>query len=326
MTESVLVTGAFGNMGPHALSCLLEAGHNVVALARKNARAEAVAASFSGAIKIIWGDICDPEVISRALEGIDCVVHLAAIMPPFSDHDPGQTIRINQEATLELVRQMEQSPTAKRLIFASSMTLVGPEQHLRSPPLSANIEPKPTDIYGETKAECERQIRASSLYWTILRFAVVPMVDISTREMNSMEAMFHASAEGRLEILHPKDAGLAIANTVTCNDAIGRILMIGGGKSCQSLALPFYNNFLNTIGLKPLSRELLRPGPPYFFGDWLDTKESQKLLSYQRHSIQDYFNDVRKNVGYRRWALKLFSPLIDATLQKRSPHKAENHN
>ena len=323
MTQSVLVTGAFGNIGSRTVHHLLAAGHRVVAVGRKTARNEAAAARFGGAVEVIWGNICDPELWPRALEGIDVVVHIAGIIPPFSDRDPQLTLAVNQTATIELIKHMEASPTAKRLIFASSMILAGPEQQHRQPPLTANIEPRPTDIYGKTKAECEIHIRASSLYWSILRIAVCLPTNLSRREMNSFEAMFHASADGRVEAVHPDDCGLAMANAVNCDETIGRILFIGGGRNCQTLALPFYNGILTSVGLRPLEARALRPGPPYFFGDWLDSAESQKLLAFQHRSLEDIFKELRANLGYRRWLLKLVSPLISLKLRRRSPYLSE---
>src|SRR5215468_1544709 len=188
---------------------------------------------------------------------------------------------LNQTATAELVEQMETSPSARRLIFASSVAVAGHEQHRRTPPLEAGEEPRPTNLYGRTKAECERRIRVSSLAWSILRIAVCPTTDHSFRDPG-FELIFDTSASGRIEVVHSDDAALAFANAVRCDAAIGKILFIGGGERCRSYALAFYNRVFAAMGLLPLAPEALRPGPPCFFGDWLDTAKSQELLSFQR--------------------------------------------
>ena len=76
------------------------------------------------------------------------------------------------------------------------------------------------------------------------------------------------------------------------------------------------------MGLRPLKPEVLRPGPPYFFGDWLDTTESQKLLAFQRHSMDDILSEMRARLGFRRWLLKMLAPLVNPILERRSPHIA----
>src|SRR3546814_10245085 len=58
---------------------------------------------------------------------------------------------------------MVASPTAKRLILASSMGVAGLAQHLRRPPLRADEVPMPVDHYGHTKVEAEQIGRAHVL-------------------------------------------------------------------------------------------------------------------------------------------------------------------
>ena len=321
VSHSVLITGAFGNIGSRTVRHLLAAGHRVVALDLRTRKTEAVAATFAGALETVWGNICDPNLWPRVLSDIDTVVHLAAIIPPAADRNPELTNTVNQTATTELLKQMEASPLARRLIFASSMAVAGLEQQRRTPPLRADEEMRPTDLYGRTKAECERHIRASSLRWSILRIAACPPTDLSFKDVDSFEVIFDTSASGRVEVVHNDDAALAFANAVTSDGAIGKVLLIGGGESCRSYALPFYNRMFSTVGLGPLNPTVLRPGPPHFFGDWLDTSESQKLLAFQCHSMDDIFADLEAKVGFKRLLLKIVAPLVNLILERRSPHR-----
>jgi UDP-glucose 4-epimerase len=322
MPHSVLVTGAFGNIGSRTARHLLAAGHRVVAVDLQSPRTMSVASSFGGRLETVWGNICDPGLWSRALPGIDTVVHLAALIPPATDRNPQLATAVNLTATVELLKHMEASPSARRLIFASSMVVAGQEQHRRTPPLRVDEDPRPSDLYGGTKAECEQHIRASSLRWSILRIAACPPSEVSFNDMNSLDIMFEASASGRVEAVHNDDAGLAFANAVSCDEATGKILFIGGGESCRSYTLEFYNRFLDTMGLCPMRADVLHPGPPRFFGDWLDTAESQRLLGFQRHCMDDIFSELRAHVGFKRRFLKLVAPLASAFLERRSPHRA----
>src|SRR5271167_437004 len=135
MPHSVLITGAFGNIGSRTVRHLLATGHHVAAVDLKTPKTVAMADSFGGALEVVWGNICDPSLWAPVLSGIDTVVHMAAIIPPATDRNPELTIAVNQRATIELLKHMEASPTAKRLIFASSMVVAGFEQHRRTPPL-----------------------------------------------------------------------------------------------------------------------------------------------------------------------------------------------
>src|SRR3546814_17607047 len=59
---------------------------------------------------------------------------------------------VNVTATAELVRHMVASPTAKRLILASSMGVAGLAQHLRRPPLRADEVPRSEEHTSELQS------------------------------------------------------------------------------------------------------------------------------------------------------------------------------
>jgi UDP-glucose 4-epimerase len=323
MRHAVLVTGAFGNIGRRTVHHLLNAGHRVVAVDLKTPKTEAIAASFGDTLEVVWGNICDSTLWPRVLTGIDSVVHLAAIIPPLAYRNPGLATAVNQTATIALLKSMEASPTAKRLVFASSMVVAGHEQESRVPPLTVAEAPRPSDLYGVTKAECERHITASTLHWSILRIAVCPPSEVTLQDVASFDIMFESSATGRVEVIHNDDAALAFANAVDCDDAVGKILFIGGGKTCRSTALDFFNQTLTAMGMRPLKPESLRPGAPFFFGDWLDTEESQKLLKFQKRSLDDIVAEMKDRAGFRRLLLKIISPVVSPMLERRSPHLSQ---
>lgn len=318
MAQTVLVSGAFGNVGSSTVRHLLAAGHRVVGVDLKTPRTMAIAARFGDAVTPLWGDITDAALWPRALKGVDAVIHLAAVMPPASERVAELAQAINVDATARLIRQMEASATAKRLVFASSMGIAGREQHRRVPPLRVDEMPQPNDIYGQSKLECEQRIGASGLRWSILRLAVCPPATLSFKDVGGFDNIFDTSASGRIELVHTDDAGLAFANAVRCDEAIGRVLYIGGGERCRSKVLPFYNRMFTMMGLRPLDPQLLRPGPARFFGDWVDSEESQRLLDYQRHGLDDILNELRATLGPARWLLKAVAPLADWMLARRS--------
>lgn len=326
MKKTTIVTGALGRVGKRTVKHLLAAGHQVIAvdIDSKRARASAKKLGFTDSanrnIEMYWGNICETSLWPKLLEKADTVIHLAAIIPPLVDQNPTLAIAVNQTATETLVRAMENCNGAKRLIFASSMVVAGHEQHLRKPPLNTEEVPRPSDLYGKTKAAAESKIQQSNLNWSILRLGVVVPARLGMADIGSMDAMFDASATGRIEVVHEDDAGLAFANAVNCQEAIGRILFVGGGAQCQSHVLEFYSRFLDCAGIGPLSADSLRPGEAYFYGDWLDTTESQQLLNFQRHTLDDLLASIRRDIGILRIPLKLMSPLFNRVLANRSPY------
>jgi UDP-glucose 4-epimerase len=115
----VLLTGAFGNVGRYAIDALLEEGHAVVAFDLATPRSRKAAAGIDPRVSVVWGDLTDPASVGPALDGVDAVVHLAALVPPLVDRAPALARRVNVDATRSLIALMERSPTARRLVFAS---------------------------------------------------------------------------------------------------------------------------------------------------------------------------------------------------------------
>ena len=206
-------------------TALLEEGHDVVAFDLESRRARKLASGFDGRARFVWGDITSPESLRHALEGVDAVIHLAAIIPPYSDKAPELARRVNLDATRDLIAQMEASPTAKRLVFASSQGVFGDVQD-REPPLRVDTPVSPTDEYGRHKVACEQAIRQSGLRWSILRLSAVTPMHLQAQDPS---IMFEFSPDARFEFLHPVDAGTAFARAVACEESIGKTLNIAGG-------------------------------------------------------------------------------------------------
>jgi nucleoside-diphosphate-sugar epimerase len=268
----VLLTGALGNIGLATLETLTKEGHGVVAFDLESRRARNLASGFDGRARFVWGDITNSESLRDALEGVDAVIHLAAIIPPYADRAPELARRVNLDATRDLIAQMEASPTAKRLVFASSQGIFGDVQD-REPPLRVDTPVSPTDEYGRQKVECEQAIRQSGLRWSILRLAAVTPLQIQAQDPS---IMFEFSPDARFEFLHPADAGTAFARAVGCEASIGKILNIAGGATCRMTYSDFINALMGAIGIGPVPIDaFVRRRPPRYFGDWADPAESQ---------------------------------------------------
>jgi nucleoside-diphosphate-sugar epimerase len=315
------LTGALGNIGSHTLRALLDAGHDVVAFDLESARARKLAARQGGRVHVRWGDITDPGALRAALDGVDAVVHLAAILDP--DKAPDLARRVNVDATLGLIAQMEASATARRLVYASSQGIFGDVQD-REPPLRVDTPVSPTDTYGRHKLACEEAIRSSRLQWTILRLGASPPIRL-TGYSHDTRILFEFSPDARFEFVHPADAGTAFARAVACDEAIGKILYIGGGEKCRTTHRAFCNELMNAMGIGALPAEaFLRREVRRFFGDWLDTEESERLLHYQKRGLRELKADMRKDLGALVPLIRLLQPLVTWFILRASPYLREN--
>lgn len=323
--KKVLLTGAFGNIGSLAIRELLRQGYSVVAfdkdgpITRKNAK------QFADTnITIVWGDITVKKNVEAALHDVEAVIHLAGIIPPLSESNPKLCQAVNVDGTRYIIETLEKSPNAKRLVIASSIAVYGKQQWRFTPPLTATDPVSPDDVYGKSKADCEAMVQSSSLAWTIMRIAACPPVNISNMDSFKGNPVLECHPDARLEVIHPADAALAFVNALSCEAAIGKILLLGGGKQNQVTYQQQFGGMLTAIGQNPLPREAFQMKEPVeFYGDWVDTEESQRLLHFQRHTVQQQHDEFWRSFGFIRFCLLLFkpfAPLISCAVKQFSPY------
>jgi nucleoside-diphosphate-sugar epimerase len=317
----VLVTGALGNIGGHTVRALLEEGHEVLAFDLESPRARKLAAQLGGRVHVRFGDVTDAAAVRAALDGVDAVVHLAAIVNP--ERAPALARRVNVDATRGLIAQMEASRTARRLVFASSQAVFGDVQD-REPPLRVDAPVSPTDEYGRHKVACEEAVRNSRLAWSILRLAGAPPIRL-TGYAHDPAILFEFSPDARFEYIHPADAGTAFARAVTCEQAIGKVLNVGGGERCRTTHREFCNELMAAMGIGALPADaFVRTEVRRFFGDWLDTGESERLLGYQKRGLDEIKADMRADLGALVPLIRLLRPLVTWLVLRGSPYLNEN--
>lgn len=111
---------------------------------------------FSGLTKVqfIKGDILDGRSLAKALQNIDVVYHLAAIVTtPFADSQVHQFEQVNHWGSAELARLLEKS-TVKQLIYLSSTAVYGHSTR----EVSVSSETNASSFYGISKLQGEQQL------------------------------------------------------------------------------------------------------------------------------------------------------------------------
>lgn len=322
----VLLTGAFGNIGESTLLALFEQKHQIRCFDLYTKQNEKTAKRLHkhGDFETVWGDVRDVDTTRSLVEDVECIIHLAAILPPQSERDADFTTAVNVGGTVRLIEAAEVLPVKPKFIFAGSISVFGPTMHL-PPPRTADDPLHPTDTYTTTKVKCETALRASTLPWTILRLVAVPGLRISG-EADPM--LFEIPLDQRIEFVHTRDVGTAFANAVTAK-TLNKILLIGGGKPNQMLQREFIAKILNAMGVGMLPESAFRVATKpedWYYTDWVDTTESQQLLQYQQHTYDQYIDDLKHTIGFKRHLARLFGGLAKKRLLAQSPYYKEPKN
>jgi nucleoside-diphosphate-sugar epimerase len=233
-----------------------------------------------------------------------------------SEDRPDFAREINVGGTLNLLAAAKASPRSPRFIFTSSLHVYGRTQHL-PPPRRASDPVQPVEHYAWHKVACEEMVKGSGLRWAILRLAACMPIRLIVDA-----GVFDVPLDNRIEYVHGRDVALALANTLRTEAAWGRTWLIGGGPPCQFLYRDMAAQVLDAFGVGMLPDWAFRTEP--FGVDWLDTTESQAVLRFQRHTLDDYVADVRAALGPKRHAVVVLRPLIRRHLVRLSPNYAQH--
>lgn len=124
---NILVTGGFGNIGVVVLDECHSRGHTVSVFDVQNKRTEKLARQYGKRnVQVIFGDLRKADDVSRAVDGQNVVIHLAAILPPVSDAHPDLCKAVNIGGTANLIRALQASTTKAALVSVSSASVMGP--------------------------------------------------------------------------------------------------------------------------------------------------------------------------------------------------------
>jgi dTDP-L-rhamnose 4-epimerase len=128
--RNVLVTGGAGFIGSHLVDALVAEGNNVTvldALVPQVHGADAQPVNLDSSVEFIRGDVCNRDVVDKALQGIEVVFHEAAeVGVGQSMYEIERYVRANDLGTAVLLEAiLSRRPQVKKLVVASSMSIYG---------------------------------------------------------------------------------------------------------------------------------------------------------------------------------------------------------
>jgi CDP-glucose 4,6-dehydratase len=134
LDRPTFVTGGTGLVGNWLVRRLVEAGADVVCLVRDWVpQSELVRDRLIEKVKVVRGDVCDRELLERALGEyeIDTVIHLAAqTIVTIANRNPVSTFETNIAGTWNVLEACRRSPKVKQIVMASSDKAYGDQEVL----------------------------------------------------------------------------------------------------------------------------------------------------------------------------------------------------
>lgn len=143
-----LVTGGAGFIGSNLCEKLLEQGHKVRVLDNLATGKTENLEEFIDSIEFIKGDIRDVAAVEKAVQGVEYIIHLAALgSVPRSIEDPATTHDVNATGTLNVLNAARKAGV-KRVVCASSSSVYGDTPVL---PKHEEMIPNPLSPYAVSK-------------------------------------------------------------------------------------------------------------------------------------------------------------------------------
>jgi UDP-glucose 4-epimerase len=243
----VLVTGGAGFIGSHIVEHF-QGSANVHVLDNLRSGFKHNLAGFKH--EFIEGSISDRPAVRRAMEGVDYVFHLAAMISvPESMQKPTDCNEINTTGTLIVLEEAARAKV-KKLIFSSSAAIYGDNP---TTPKVETMLPEPKSPYAITKLDgefyCKMFTSEGRLATTCLRYfnvfgprqnpksqyaAAVPI--FVERAVKNKPIIIYGDGEQTRDFIYVKDVAAANAFFATQSSATG-VFNVGYGQRITIKAL-----------------------------------------------------------------------------------------
>lgn len=231
----ILVTGATGALGPRVVAALHEAGYAVRTLSLDTP----TPGLLPDTVEMRLGDITDRAAVAAAMQGIDGVVHMAALLHIVN---PSLTLRpkyerVNVEGT-QIIVEAAQTAGVRRLVFFSTIAVYGPGNGRL---LVETTTPQPDSFYAETKLDAETVVLKALCnngepLGVVLRMGAV----YGARIKGNYQRLVYALAKGRFlpigkggnrrTLVYDKDVARAALLALTHPAAAGNVFNVTDGQ------------------------------------------------------------------------------------------------
>lgn len=235
MSQTILITGPTGAVGPSVVEAFHEAGYKI----RTLSRSVPTAGMFPDDVEAHVGDVTDPSTVQDALQGMDTVVHMAGLLhinnPPDSMRQEYERINVGGART---VVESAARASVKRVVFFNTISVYGASDGQF---LVENSDLKPDSLYAQTKLAAEQVVLNTKRtdgqpIGTVLRLAAVYGPRVKANYLRLAKSLARGrfvpigKGTNRRTLIYDKDVANAAVLAAQHPDAAGRIYNVSDGK------------------------------------------------------------------------------------------------
>ena len=289
-----LITGGAGFIGANLAHTLVARGETVRILDDFSTGRPENLRGIEDRIEILRGDIRDPGMMSRAVDGVEVILHQAALNSnPRSIQEPVQTNDVNVGGTLTLLQAARAAGT-RRVVYASSSSVYGEVAGL---PKTEDMPTAPKAPYGVSKLAAELYCRVFTQVYGIetvsLRYfnvygprqhpdseyaAVIPR--FLRRMLAGKRPVIFGDGEQSRDFTPVDNVVAANLLAAHSREGIGEVMNIAGGTSSTLNQLVAWLNEVLGTDLTPLYEP---PRPADIRHSYASIRKAETLLGYRPH-------------------------------------------
>lgn len=269
IVKTVLLTGATGFVGKNLLPKLLEKNFKVTVFLRNKG-----AISTQKKLKIFVGNFEDQEVLSKALFGVEAIIHLAAVIKGSKE----EYYRVNVLGTKNLLAAAKKNKIGKIIYLSTDRA----------------AEEAPDD-YGKTKYEAEQLIENCGLDYTIFKCPTIygagdkVLTKLIKLIKISPVVFIFGTGKYKLQPVYIEDVSRALVESIDNLKAKNRTYYLAASKPVTFI------EFVDLVADK-FNKKIFKIFLPYWLTNFLTGSLGQQFKHLARGNtfdVQPFINDFK---------------------------------
>jgi len=304
-----LVTGGCGFIGSNIAEHLVKSGQTVRVIDNLSTGNVNNILEFRDGVTLIEGDICDARAVAKAVEGVDFVLHQAALPSvQRSVEDPIESNSINVGGTVTLLKACVDAGV-KRVVYAASSSaygdqaaLVKTEKLLPMPKSPYAVAKLTGEYYLQSFYECYGLETVSLRYFNVFGprqdpnseySAVIPL--FITKVLKGESPVIYGDGHQSRDFTFVENNVMGNVLASTAQGAAGKVINLACGRSYSLLDLLAEINSVLGTSVKP---KFAAPRKGDVKHSLADIEQARELLGYDVKV--DFHEGLRRTIEWYR--------------------------